>query len=326
MSQLGSMDQRVSVSALSVQLYQLAVQYNHFQRRNETDEKVETLKALFTDLKIQLETNYTLTSEQRKNIRIVAADCLYQGTRTSYKTVHIDIMVVLRNEKEAMRFTNVIGNPAREQKLNMAVKSIASSLRNHFREEIRDSLPDMRLVPFTQKMTAKFQRHSTTVETNITTVRNALLRRFAMENNDLLFASEDEKEKDDSSDATPPPAKKARKTKLPTGGRVPGGQDFWSKVDDWFHRQMFAEDGPQLGKNLLGNKWQKYIEETIKLDDACFQKASTWQWADDYSNQQLQESGGQSSLQNPSNPGHWMAGLMMGTYGNDITYTAGNSQ
>ncbi|KAF6757804.1 hypothetical protein DFP72DRAFT_1065599 [Ephemerocybe angulata] len=69
---------------------------------------------------------------------------------------------------------------------------------------------------------------------------NALLRRFAINNPDLLHRGEDY--------AEPEPSTNKRKA----AGRPPGGQDWWSEVDAWFAAEIALR-----GRQLTGDGWKE---------------------------------------------------------------------
>lgn len=59
---------------------------------------------------------------------------------------------------------------------------------------------------------------------------------------------------DDDDDAQGPPRKRSRKSKSHGGGRIPAGEDFWGKVDEYFRNEI-----KERGKNLTGPKWKQYV-------------------------------------------------------------------
>jgi hypothetical protein len=167
--------------------------------------------------------------------------------------------------KEEQRFANVIGNPAREEKLGREAKSCASSVRNNFREELRDGLiQEIGLEHWTTKMKDAFSRSTVSFTDDDMlklTIRNALLvcetvllvlwltsfsqRRFAIEHRELLSISEESEEPATNGNGERPSKKRKR------GGRPE--TDFWEEVDNWFFEKIEKD---QWGTNLAGAKWQ----------------------------------------------------------------------
>ncbi|KAF8869342.1 hypothetical protein CPB84DRAFT_1755241 [Gymnopilus junonius] len=120
-------------------------------------------------------------------------------------------------------------------------------------------------------------------------------RRFSYENKDLLVAEEPEDDvslpevgvspSDDSDVHESQQArtqagskhgrgqpgklktKKAKTTKTTKAGRVPDGEDFWSRVDKWFEEEI-----EKRGKstNFAGPAWKGYVDETIHQDNEHF--------------------------------------------------------
>ena len=75
-------------------------------------------------------------------------------------------------------------------------------------------------------------------------------RRFALENLDLLGVAEDELEDQEGSDVGNPPVtgqKRKRINRGGKGGRIPNGEDFWSRVDAWFSEEMAKRDNDLTG-------------------------------------------------------------------------------
>lgn len=97
----------------------------------------------------------------------------------------------------------------------------------------------------------------------ITCVVNAFLsvpsqRRFAREHANLLEGGQEEEEEEDvtaqsnTEGNSQPPQKKQKRA---TGrGRVADGQDFWSKVDEWFDEKVAA-----WGDKFSGDEWSAYV-------------------------------------------------------------------
>lgn len=83
-------------------------------------------------------------------------------------------------------------------------------------------------------------------------------RRFGLDNLSLISAvivkpvEHNEDEDEDEYDIPAPSAPKKRKVR--SGGRVPKGQDFWSRVDAWF-----IEEIKEKGRSLTGASWKRYV-------------------------------------------------------------------
>ncbi|KAG1852899.1 hypothetical protein C8R48DRAFT_611479 [Suillus tomentosus] len=100
----------------------------------------QSTQHLLADLQICLETTFSLSPKQRTNIRIVAGDVIFDPNRITFMTLHFDAANHLHKDCEAFKLTNIYGNPARECFLMIYTKCQCSSIRNSFRELLRDSV------------------------------------------------------------------------------------------------------------------------------------------------------------------------------------------
>ncbi|KAF9493185.1 hypothetical protein BDN71DRAFT_1395438, partial [Pleurotus eryngii] len=127
---------------LGTRTYMLATIYQDMaeRRRHEQANPTNTLAKLINDLQIRLDDMFTLTKEQKDNIRIVAQDVLYQSTCTAFKTLHVDVERQIKERQAEMKCTNIFGSPAREKVFHAKTKRICSSVRNAFRQDLRDSI------------------------------------------------------------------------------------------------------------------------------------------------------------------------------------------
>ncbi|KAJ3737979.1 hypothetical protein EV360DRAFT_58548, partial [Lentinula raphanica] len=87
-----------------------------------------------------LEDTFDVTNEQRTTIRCVAQDIIFQKNRTSFCQLFVEVMGALRRDKVTLKMTNIFDLPGREKRLQSVVKKITSSVRNAFRQDIRDSI------------------------------------------------------------------------------------------------------------------------------------------------------------------------------------------
>ncbi|KAJ7135129.1 hypothetical protein C8R46DRAFT_1325924 [Mycena filopes] len=267
--QLGSTGTGLSQADLATRLYSLAVQFADIaeRHRKENAETPEDWKALWRDLKIRLDGNFSFTKDQEKNIRGIVRDVIIESSRTVYSTMHIDVLAVIRRRAESLGLDNVSGVPAREQALASQVRSAGSSVRNALRKEIISSIQSeswLSLAQFTYDSLSKYKLGGVGVDVPpATTAHVAILRRFAFDHPDLKAESPTTPEGDEND--APPPTKKARKTKGQSGGRIPAGEDFWGQVDVYFRKEL-----EHRGKTLTGPKWKPYIDQLIVDDNSKF--------------------------------------------------------
>ncbi|KAJ7223861.1 hypothetical protein B0H12DRAFT_1150298 [Mycena haematopus] len=152
------------------------------------------LRVMMRDLQTRLDTSFALTTNQKvfafcqrtsgiflinfqANIRGIAQDTVHEATRTVFATMHVDVLVcvgvsqvdiclffglqkALKGKKQLLDLENVFGVPIREKKLNTELKRTCSSVRNAFRQEIRDSIDPatfIQLDKFVYSLATKFK-------------------------------------------------------------------------------------------------------------------------------------------------------------------------
>ncbi|KAF7986418.1 hypothetical protein HWV62_31153 [Athelia sp. TMB] len=280
-------DGQLGKSDIISRLYLLAASYADIseRRRLAADQGSINLKGLYQDIMTQLSGTYTLTTDQKYNIRKVTNDFVYQWNRTSFVLMHADVLKHLRENKEALGLANVFGNLSREKTLLKTLKITCSSVRNALRQDvnpngaksskIRDSIApgtSCSLAQFTFQTANKYRRGQFDEDLGLGfTLHNALLRRFGLDNFGLLKMapeSADDGNKPDESDNDleyEQPDTCSVKRSGRQNGRTRKGEDFWSKVDAWF-----AELVKTKGVDLTGPLWKSYITEVINRDNAAF--------------------------------------------------------
>ncbi|KAK7006458.1 hypothetical protein R3P38DRAFT_3602654 [Favolaschia claudopus] len=248
------------------QLYMLAVVLSEAaERRRAAQENIfgGDLRAMMRDLQIRLDDSFSLTTTQKANVRGITQDVIHEATRTTFSAMHVDVLVILKDRKQYLDLDNIFGVPVREKKLMSALKRACSSVRNAYRQDIRDSIDPASFVPLdkiTYTLASKYKLGGVGGElSDLFSIHAALLRRFAFDNPDLLWT--DEADGEDDSESSHPPAKK-RKTTAKQGGRIAAGADFWGKVDIHFKDQVALR-----GRNFKDARWKPYIDQ-ILADDA----------------------------------------------------------
>ncbi|THV04276.1 hypothetical protein K435DRAFT_851101 [Dendrothele bispora CBS 962.96] len=288
---MGSVGKGLDQADMLTHLYSLSVAFDQHNRRFEGDNNIDTLRAMLKDLNTRLEMTFTLTSEQNKNVCLITLEMLYDPLRTCYLDINNAVFDHLKKHKNEMRLTNVFDNPAREKILESAITRSCSSIRNGFRQHIRDSVgKNINLVTFTHQMNRIYLRPGgSKLNEKLLLLRNAILRRYIHDNPKVVWADEDGKaqgpvneigngeshsmEAVQTSNMTSeePPTKK-RKLKEAAGSRVPKGQDFWSLIDKWFSEQQ-----AKFGKRITGAGWKSYLEDIVRFDEAGFKLTSPLQ-------------------------------------------------
>ncbi|KAJ4474049.1 hypothetical protein C8J55DRAFT_562693 [Lentinula edodes] len=271
----GSIGEGLSKADLSTRLLTLAVLFDMENQRPKEDENdLQNIRAMYKDLKIQLEQTFSLTSAQMKSVRLIAQEKIYDPLRTCYTGINRDVFDHIRTNAEIMCFSNIFGHPTYESALEKAIKRACSSVRNAFRQHLRDSIEKgTDAAMFTHNMNKIYIRMAgPNYNQRLLLLRNVVLRRFIFDNPNALWAEEDPNQDDSASDnnntqssesSTPPPPKK-RKTAV--GGKISKGKDFWSLVDSWFVSKQ------DLGKKLTDPAWKELLEQYVQFDEDGFQK------------------------------------------------------
>ncbi|KAJ6549022.1 hypothetical protein DFH09DRAFT_1503147 [Mycena vulgaris] len=283
----------ITQSDLASRLYMTAIILSEAaeRRRQEQQNAFPDLRAMMRDLKIRLDDGFALTSDQKRNIRGIAQDTIHEATRTAFFTMHVDVLSTLKATAQKLDLDNIFGVPVREKKLVSTLKKTCSSVRNAFRQDIRDSIEPgdfVTLDKFTYAMASKYKLGGGVGElSELFTVHAALLGIW------LIFSSHkvisvikwcfcqwcwirvtpillgidevvDKADDDTSEGATPSPAKRKR-TAAKKGGRIPKGQDFWSKTDAYL-----KEEVGKRGRNFTDPRWKVYIDQIIADDKSKF--------------------------------------------------------
>lgn len=119
---MGSFDGTLTRSDLLTRTYVLAALYSEAaeRRRVAKEQGFADLKGLFNDLKVRLEGRFELTKEQMSAIRKAANDMIYQANRTTFVTMHVDLMKHIRENSNSLGLSNVFSSPSRERVLSSA--------------------------------------------------------------------------------------------------------------------------------------------------------------------------------------------------------------
>jgi len=245
-------------------------------------------RAVMQEVQAMLGANWGVSEDQKSVIRIITRDFIFQANRTTYMQIHIDVEAHLRTNATTLGFTNVYGNPQRERVVMGVCKDIGSNVRNQYRKSIVESVIDgdkrcaLEQATFQMATTFKTGGPGTALAADFQ-IRIALHRRWAFENIWQLSegmqavgrrrrrgADADDSEPSDPEDIHiiegPNGPVRKRKRIEPTVGKVLKGHDFWSRVEQWWVKQM-----EQWGNNYLQSElWREYITSTIDKDRMFF--------------------------------------------------------
>ncbi|KAJ6503840.1 hypothetical protein C8R45DRAFT_1185850 [Mycena sanguinolenta] len=269
----------LSQSDLASRLYMTAIILSEAAERRRMEQAntfTGDVHAMMRDIKIRLDESFDLTKQLKAclyfsprltmhNIRGVTQDMIHDSGRTVFFTMHVDVLPTLKSQQEKLRLDNIFGVPAREKKLVSALKRICSSVRNAFRQDIRDSIDPNKFITLedcTLALATKYKLGGAGELSDMFKIHAALLRRFAFDHPALLGVGEVVEDDDRDDDAASSPPKKRKRTQ---GGRVAKGQDFWSQVDAYF-----KEEVTRRGRNFKDLKWKTYVEQIIVDDNSKF--------------------------------------------------------
>ncbi|KAH9009159.1 hypothetical protein EDB84DRAFT_1571438 [Lactarius hengduanensis] len=281
-------------------VYQTGLMYAILKECRAISEACRSDRAIMSDVHTRLEETFAFTPEQKVNIRLVSGELLLDPNRVRYTQMSIDVEIRIRERQRDLRFFHIFGNLARQRLLGTIIRRTCSSLRNAYREMLRDSVigsNTLTLDDFVINLTNRFPSSlpSQVLLGRPFIVHVALLRRFAMENPLILDrAGEDEFQEDDeetpstsrsgsaqpdggpdedisrpSSAMSGTTSQRNGKKRKRTGNALPHlkGNDFWSMVEKWFASRMQQN---RLGTSWTSPGWTKYIEETLRRDREKF--------------------------------------------------------
>ncbi|KZV81639.1 hypothetical protein EXIGLDRAFT_844450 [Exidia glandulosa HHB12029] len=238
------------------------------ERRLDTVEThLKQVAAGIADISTQINVNYSLPPQATKNIRGLTMQLIAQPDRVRY----MDLADSVLKGDNATKFglDNVFDTPVRRQTLEAAVRRICSSVRNGFRQDIRDALglgpkamgAAKGLVVFAAHMARKYKPDDAC---NIVldassqfTIKLAILRSYGVEKADVLSIAEDE---DQQAQAVP----RGEKRKANSAGRVKKGSDFWSLTES--HLAWLSTMYGEGRFDFMKPTWDKFIKDTVQED------------------------------------------------------------
>ncbi|TCD66624.1 hypothetical protein EIP91_001134 [Steccherinum ochraceum] len=279
-SELG---QGLSGPDISMRVFALAASLSLIQEQRKTQLAYDDLNNTFADMRVQMDLHFKCNEEQKENIRLRAGEMLLEPDRVTFMKLFLDLKDDIWEHRASMSMAHVIGNPAREKSLLNTMRSVCSSVRNGFREIVRDSVIGtgvtclntclMSLVKrFHREGVAAISARSVLGRSEDAKKKVVLFRRFALDHPALLNRADPEEENSDpepqaaASEANSATSEQPKKRKRNgTVGNAAKGEDFWSQLELWFialqekHGDSFSSPG-----------WQTYITECLKRDEEQF--------------------------------------------------------
>ncbi|KAH8983088.1 hypothetical protein EDB86DRAFT_2834093 [Lactarius hatsudake] len=265
---------------MQLAVYQTGLMYAILKECRAISKACRSDRAIMSDVHTRLEETFTFTPEQKVNICLVSGELLLDPNRVRYTQMSIDVEIRIRERQRDLHFFHIFGNLARQRLLGTMIRRTCSSLRNAYREMLRDSVisPNtLTLDDFVINLTNRFPSSlpSQVLLGRPFIVHVALLRRFAMENPLILDqVGKDEIQEDDketpstSRSESTQPDRNGKKRKC-AGNSLPHlkGNNFWSMIEKWFASRMQQN---RLGTSWTSPGWTKYIEETLQRDRERF--------------------------------------------------------
>ncbi|KAK7027824.1 hypothetical protein R3P38DRAFT_2940391 [Favolaschia claudopus] len=272
----GSLDAGLSVPDMATRVVLLAAQFGDAaeRRRKEKMEEQEKTdhRAMWRDLQVRLEETFTFTRQQKTHIRGVVQDVIYEGNRTKFLKLHVDVWDAVERRKKELSLDNIFGVPGREKILGQLIKRQCSSVRNSWRTDLIASIKPKKftsLADFVYNSANKYRMGGGGGELpQIYTIHAVLLRRFVFDNPTLITAAgaeEEDTEEPEDSDLDYEEAEGRRSRKKAKTGKIPKSASFWGGVDRWF-----KEEVDKRGSTLTGSKWKSYVDQLMKDDQAKF--------------------------------------------------------
>ncbi|KAH9038200.1 hypothetical protein EDB85DRAFT_2141962 [Lactarius pseudohatsudake] len=274
------MGRDLSKSDLSMCTYTLGVLYKIMRELRDRAESLQWFETTLMDVSARLEDTFYLTSERKTNIRLIAGEVIFEPKRVSYMQIHLDVEARIRKNQKDLRF--ICCNISHQKSLMSAIKHACSSVRDEYSELIRNSVSDndsknFTLNDFVYEVATRFQPSNVTRVINAHTIQHvAILRRFALDNPDLLGVGEADEDGDD--DYVLLPGGSTGSTATDNGSREEKHECstnrqksgyFWRMVEEWFAAHTTLE---QYGPAWDSPGWQMYIKETVDNDHMRFRR------------------------------------------------------
>ncbi|KAI0825274.1 hypothetical protein BC628DRAFT_1419251 [Trametes gibbosa] len=265
----------------------------------------ESFKATMDEVQKQVVAAWAPSKAEHTTIRVITRDMLISPTRTAYMQLARDVMDHLRTNQVKLGLESAFTTPAREACLEAVVKKKASNARTALRSVLILSIAGKCMTPLEDAVfdiLTKFRkggvgsRSDTKADYQIVI---SLLRRWTFEDHwqgapamkeykKLLDESEDDRddnithagaatqpylfEEESEDEANRQTSKKRRynsteaQVMQATVGRVPKGEDFFSKMDGRWKASLHV-----WGLNWKeSDLWKNHINDTIKRDHLFF--------------------------------------------------------
>ncbi|KAF8209882.1 hypothetical protein K438DRAFT_1711536 [Mycena galopus ATCC 62051] len=138
----------LSQSDLASRLYMTVIMLSEAAERRRLEEANTfsgDLGAMMRDIKIRVDEGFALTTEQKVcpsifwTTSVLAESILRSVTHTRHRSRY-DSRATFKDQKLHLDLDNVFEVPVREKKLVSMLKRVCSSVRNAFRQDLRDSI------------------------------------------------------------------------------------------------------------------------------------------------------------------------------------------
>ncbi|KAI1783112.1 hypothetical protein LXA43DRAFT_1135086 [Ganoderma leucocontextum] len=283
MKQLANLMGAADVGLAKVLIWQQMTLYRIWNKVETQGVDYNRFTQLLADVEELVGTAWTLSDDQATTVRVVARDLLVAHSQSSYTMLHLEVMSHLRTRKESLGFGNVFGHPAHEKTLLTNIRKKTSNARTSLRELIICSIAGKTKRPLEDMVwdaLNKFKKGGAGTDINNAYLfRFALLRRWTYEDlfADMVVDATDNlgtmiiQDLEEQAEQVSAPSSKKRKLEdgdkalKPTVGKVPKGEDFWSKME-----QHLATCVTLWGDDTNTAEWREYLNETIQRDRRLF--------------------------------------------------------
>ncbi|KAL0057384.1 hypothetical protein AAF712_015980, partial [Marasmius tenuissimus] len=242
--------------SLSLRLMFATLMASNFEESNSKVEEDETLagyKGVLKEMMTLLEKNFAFSDGQSSNIRSWVRYYAWDPYRLNHREgLEEDVEKFILENAEMLGLAHVKKSPHRLACLKKEIHEKAKQVRNGLRQQVRDSVDAENVTPletFINHYRPKYVRSGAKpYSDNATTFKMLVMRRFVVDNPDVVWADDDEAS---DVETTTKNSKRKNHTKA-AGGRVAKGQDFWSLFDSFI-----GEKVKEMGAKISEPGWVK---------------------------------------------------------------------
>ncbi|KAI0043571.1 hypothetical protein FA95DRAFT_1609261 [Auriscalpium vulgare] len=256
---------------LRLRLWQQATTYQLMNKVDDQKVEYDKFTALLEDVNIRLNETFKLSKDQIDVVIRQAKDQVFQPNQANHMQAHLPLEKAVMNDLKKFALDNISDNPARQKVLRANCKRQASNARNQLRNLLKDSVETKpcNLEKATHMIAEKMRLNGAPYDLKVDyQLYVAVLRRFVIDNLDLAGTNENTPSLEELAQEDEPlenVGKKRKQSSTGSVGRVPKGEDFWSKVDKFIAGLM-----KENGQDRRSSKWKTYLNGIILKDQEEF--------------------------------------------------------